>query len=61
MVEFSKKELQELKRCINCMIGNRIQYSIVEMNEKRNELNETYKQMDYDLLEKVMNGIKQME
>ena len=61
MVEFSKEELQELKRCINCMIGNRIQYSIVEMNEKRNELNETYKQMDYDLLEKVMNGIKQME
>ena len=49
MVELNKKELQELKRCINCMIGNRIQYSIVEMNEKRNELNEEYKRMDYEL------------
>lgn len=61
MVELNKKELQELKRCINYMIGNRIQYSIVEMNEKRNELNEEYKRMDYELLEKVMNEIEQME
>ena len=60
-MNFSKRELGELKRCINCMIGNRIQYDIVEMNEKRRELNEEYKQMDYDLLERIINEIDKAE
>lgn len=60
-MNFSKKELGELKRCINCMIGNRIQYDIVEMNDKRRELNKEYQQLDYDLLERIIDEIDKAE
>lgn len=60
-MNFSKKELGELKRCINCMIGNRIQYDIVEMNNKRRELNKEYQQLDYDLLERIIDEIDKAE
>ena len=58
MEDFNLEQLEELKRSLNSLIGNRITYDIVEQNEKRRETNEYYRAMDYELLRVVINEIK---
>ena len=57
-MEFSIAELEEIKLCINTMISERIKYECFENNNNRLSANEKYKQMDYDLLDRVLNEIK---
>lgn len=54
---FNLEELIEIKKALNGIIGQRIQYSITETNEKRLGENEKYKQLDYKLLEKFIKEI----
>ena len=56
-MEFTLEELIEIKKALNGMIGQRIQYEIIEINNKRLEDNEKYKQLDYNLLDKVIKEI----
>lgn len=56
-MEFTLEELIEIKKALNGMIGQRIQYEIIETNNKRLEDNEKYKQLDYNLLNKVIKEI----
>lgn len=56
-MEFTLEELIEIKKALNGMIGQRIQYEIIETNNKRLEDNEKYKQLDYNLLDKVIKEI----
>ena len=57
-MEVTIEELEEIKRALNTMIAQRVQYSIIETNETRRETNDKYKKMDYELLEKI---IKEMD
>ena len=57
-MDFTIEELEEIKRALNSMIAQRVQYSIIETNETRRETNDKYKKMDYELLEKI---IKEMD
>ena len=57
-MDFTIEELEEIKRALNTMIAQRVQYSIIEVNETRRETNDKYKKMDYELLEKI---IKEMD
>ena len=57
-MEFTVEELEEIKLCINTMISERIKYECFEKNNNRLSKNEKYKQMDYDLLDRVLNEIK---
>ena len=57
-MDFTIEELEEIKRALNTMIAQRVQYSIIEANETRRETNDKYKKMDYELLEKI---IKEMD
>ena len=57
-MEFNIEELEEIKLCINTMISERIKYECFENNDNRLLTNEKYKQMDYDLLDRVLNEIK---
>ena len=57
-MEFSIAELEEIKLCINTMISERIKYECFEKNNNRLSKNEKHKQMDYDLLDRVLNEIK---
>ena len=57
-MEFSIEELEEIKLCINTMISERIKYECFENNNNRLSANEKHKQMDYDLLNRVLNEIK---
>ena len=55
---FTIEELEEIKRALNTIVAQRVQYSIIETNETRRETNDKYKKMDYELLEKI---IKEMD
>ena len=57
-MDFTIEELEEIKRALNTIIAQRVQYSIIEVNETRRETNDKYKKMDYELLEKI---IKEMD
>ena len=57
-MEVTIEELEEIKRALNTIIAQRVQYSIIENNETRRETNDKYKKMDYELLEKI---IKEMD
>ena len=57
-MEFNIAELEEIKLCINTMISERIKYERFEKNNNRLSTNEKYKQMDYDLLDRILNEIK---
>ena len=57
-MDFTIEELEEIKRALNTIIAQRVQYSIIETNETRRETNDKYKKMDYELLEKI---IKEMD
>ena len=57
-MEFNIAELEEIKLCINTMISERIKYECFENNDNRLSTNEKHKQMDYDLLNRVLNEIK---
>ena len=57
-MNFTIEELEEIKRALNTIIAQRVQYSIIETNETRRETNDKYKKMDYELLEKI---IKEMD
>ena len=57
-MEFSIEELEEIKLCINTMISERIKYECFENNNNRLSANEKYKQMDYELLDRILNEIK---
>ena len=57
-MEFSIEELEEIKLCINTMISERIKYDCFEKNNHRLLTNEKCKQMDYELLNRVLNEIK---
>ena len=57
-MEFTVEELEEIKFCINTMISERIKYERFEKNNNRLSTNEKHKQMDYDLLNRVLNEIK---
>lgn len=54
---FTEEELKELKLCVNEMISSRIQYSHLETNDSRLVQNKKYLDLDYELLEKIINGI----
>jgi hypothetical protein len=58
---FSKEELEEIRRCVNTMISERIKYKFIENNEVRMEINQKYLQMDYDILEKVLKELESEE
>lgn len=58
MEDFNLEQLEELKRSLNSLIGNRITYDIVEMNKKRREKNEYYKSIDYELLRIIIDEIE---
>ena len=57
-MEFTIEELEEIKLCINTMISERIKYECFENNNDRLSTNKKYRQMDYDLLDRVLNEIK---
>ena len=57
-MDFTIEELEEIKRALNTIVAQRVQYSIIETNETRRETNDKYKKMDYELLEKI---IKEMD
>ena len=57
-MEFTLEELEEIKLCINTMISERIKYERFEKNDNRLSTNEKHKQMDYDLLDRILNEIK---
>ena len=57
-MEFTVEELEEIKLCINTMISERIKYERFEKNNNILSTNEKHKQMDYDLLDRVLNEIK---
>lgn len=52
---FTNEDLKELKLCVNEMISSRIQYSHLEANKNRLIENEKYLELDYRLLEKILN------
>lgn len=55
---FADEELKELKFCVNEMIARRIEYKHTEINKMRLELNDKYLDLDYKLLNKILNRIK---
>ena len=57
-MEFNIEELEEIKLCINTMISERIKYECFENNDNRLSTNEKYKKMDYELLDRILNEIK---
>lgn len=56
-MEFSKEELEEIKRSLNCMVSERIRYSLIECSEIRQEDNKKYLDLDYRILEKIIEGL----
>jgi hypothetical protein len=54
MIDFDKQELEELKRAVNTLIGERIRYKIIESNENRVKASDEYLDMDYKILEKII-------
>ena len=57
-MDFTRVELEEVKRCLNCMISERIKYNLIENSEVRLQDNQKYLQLDYDLLERVIQKLK---
>lgn len=57
-MDFTRVELEEIKRCLNCMISERIKYNLIENSDIRLQDNQKYLQMDYDLLEKVIQTLE---
>ena len=53
---FTEEELKELKLCVNEMIASRIQYRHSETNKVRLDLNEKYLELDYKLLNKILEN-----
>lgn len=58
---FSKDELEEIRRCVNTMISERIKYKYIDDNEVRMETNNKYLQMDYKILEKILKEMENEE
>ena len=60
-MEFTREELEELRRSINTMISSRIEYKYIENSEARIEINNKYLQMDYLLLDRVLKELDKEE
>lgn len=60
-MEFTREELEEIKRSLNCMISERIRYSLIENSEVRQQDNRKYLDLDYKLLENVLEELDNNE
>lgn len=60
-MEFTREELEEIKRSLNTLISERIRYGLIENNETRRENNQNYLDLDYAILEKVLKELDKGE
>lgn len=57
---FNKKELQEIKYCVNNMIVSRQTYKTYENNEYRLCENDKFLELDYQLVKKIINMMQEL-
>lgn len=57
---FNKEELKELKYCVNNMIVSRQTYKTYEDSESRLNDNDKFLDLDYRLVEKILNLLKEV-